>query len=33
VKNAPKFHPVLVELKRKDLQAQTRTGYYGEEPR
>jgi hypothetical protein len=24
---------VRVELKRKDLQAQTRAGYYGDEPR
>ncbi len=31
--NAPNFHPVRVELKRPDLQAQTRTGYYGDEPR
>jgi Ca-activated chloride channel family protein len=30
---APAFHPVRVELQRKDLQAQTRAGYYGEEPR
>ncbi len=29
----PAFHPVRVELQRKDLQAQTRAGYYGEEPR
>jgi Ca-activated chloride channel family protein len=31
--DAPAFHPVRVELKRKDLQAQTRAGYYGDEPR
>jgi Ca-activated chloride channel family protein len=31
--DAPKFHTVRVELKRKDLRAQTRTGYYGEESR
>lgn len=31
--NAPNFHPVHVELKRSDLQAQTRTGYYGDDPR
>jgi Ca-activated chloride channel family protein len=31
--NAPNFHPVRVELKRSDLRAQTRTGYYGGEPR
>jgi len=29
----PKFHSVRVELKRKDLQAQTRAGYYGDESR
>jgi Ca-activated chloride channel family protein len=29
----PAFHPVRIELQRKDLQAQTRAGYYGEEPR
>ncbi len=29
----PSFHPVRIELQRKDLQAQTRAGYYGEEPR
>lgn len=28
---APKFHPVRVEMARKDLRAQTRTGYYEEE--
>jgi len=33
LKDAPKFHPVRVELNRKDLQAQTRTGYYGDESR
>jgi Ca-activated chloride channel family protein len=27
---APKFHPVRVELTRKDLRAQTRAGYYGD---
>jgi len=27
---APKFHPVRVELSRKDLRATTRTGYYGD---
>jgi Ca-activated chloride channel homolog len=27
---APKFHPVKVELLRPDLRAQTRSGYYGE---
>lgn len=31
--DAPAFHPVRVELQRKDLQAQTRAGYYGDEPR
>jgi Ca-activated chloride channel homolog len=31
--DTPKFHSVKIELKRKDLQAQTRTGYYGEESR
>lgn len=31
--NTPNFHPVRVELKRGDLQAQTRTGYYGDESR
>jgi Ca-activated chloride channel homolog len=30
--DAPAFHPVRVELQRKDLQAQTRAGYYGNEP-
>jgi Ca-activated chloride channel homolog len=30
---APNFHPVRVELDRKDLQAQTRAGYYGDESR
>ena len=33
LKDPPKFHTVHVDLKRKDLQAQTRTGYYGEESR
>jgi Ca-activated chloride channel family protein len=28
--DAPKFHPVRVELSRKDLRATTRTGYYGD---
>jgi Ca-activated chloride channel family protein len=28
--DAPRFHPVRVELSRKDLRATTRTGYYGE---
>lgn len=32
-KDSPAFHAVHVELKRRDLQAQTRTGYYGEESR
>jgi Ca-activated chloride channel family protein len=31
--DAPSFHPVRVQLKRKDLQAFTRTGYYGEASR
>jgi len=31
--NAPNFHPVRVELKRSDLHAQTRTGYYGDDSR
>ena len=31
--DAPNFHTVRVELQRKDLRAQTRTGYYGEESR
>ena len=30
---ASSFHTVRVDLKRKDLRAQTRTGYYGEESR
>lgn len=30
---APKFHPIRIELKRPDLRAQTRTGYYGDESR
>ena len=28
--DTPKFHPVRVELSRKDLRATTRTGYYGD---
>jgi Ca-activated chloride channel family protein len=28
--DTPRFHPVRVELSRKDLRATTRTGYYGE---
>jgi len=28
--DAPRFHPVRVELARKDLRATTRTGYYGD---
>jgi Ca-activated chloride channel family protein len=28
--DAPRFHPVKVELSRKDLRATTRTGYYGD---
>jgi Ca-activated chloride channel homolog len=31
--DAPRFHPVRVEIARKDLRAQTRTGYYGDDPR
>jgi Ca-activated chloride channel homolog len=31
--DAPKFHAVRVELERKDLRAQTRTGYYGSDSR
>jgi Ca-activated chloride channel family protein len=31
--DAPKFHPVRVELSRKDLRATTRTGYYGDASR
>jgi Ca-activated chloride channel family protein len=31
--DSPNFHTVRVVMKRKDLQAQTRTGYYGEESR
>lgn len=31
-KDAPRFHTVRVELKRPDLRAQTRTGYYGDDP-
>ena len=31
--DAPAFHPVRIELQRKDLQAQTRAGYYSDEPR
>jgi Ca-activated chloride channel family protein len=30
---SPNFHTVRVDMKRKDLRAQTRTGYYGEESR
>jgi Ca-activated chloride channel family protein len=30
---SPGFHTVRVELSRKDLRAQTRTGYYGDESR
>jgi Ca-activated chloride channel family protein len=30
--DAPRFHPVRVELTRKDLRATTRTGYYGDAP-
>jgi len=30
---APKFHPVHVDLARKDLRATTRTGYYGDAQR
>jgi Ca-activated chloride channel family protein len=29
--DAPAFHPVKVEMERKDLRAQTRTGYYGDQ--
>jgi Ca-activated chloride channel family protein len=29
-KDAPRFHPVKVELKRGDLRASTRSGYYGD---
>src|ERR1035437_150643 len=29
-KDAPRFHPVKVELKRADLRASTRNGYYGD---
>lgn len=29
-KDAPKFHPVKVELKRPELRASTRSGYYGD---
>lgn len=29
--DAPRFHPVKVELKRADLRASTRSGYYGDE--
>jgi Ca-activated chloride channel family protein len=28
--DAPRFHPVRIELSRKDLRATTRTGYYGD---
>jgi Ca-activated chloride channel family protein len=31
--DAPRFHTVRVDLKRKDLRAFTRTGYYGDAPR
>jgi Ca-activated chloride channel homolog len=31
--DAPRFHPVRVDIARKDLRAQTRTGYYGDDPR
>jgi Ca-activated chloride channel homolog len=31
--DAPRFHPVRVELSRKDLRATTRTGYYGDASR
>jgi Ca-activated chloride channel homolog len=31
--DAPPFHPVRVELSRKDLRVTTRTGYYGDAPR
>lgn len=31
LKDAPQFHTVHVDVKREDLQAQTRTGYYGNE--
>ena len=31
--DTPKFHPVHVELSRKDLRATTRTGYYGDASR
>jgi Ca-activated chloride channel family protein len=30
--DAPRFHPVRVELSRRDLRATTRTGYYGLKP-
>ena len=32
-KDAPAFHSLRVELKRKDLRVSTRSGYYGEESR
>ena len=32
-KDGPAFHPVRIELKRKDLRVSTRSGYYGEESR
>ena len=31
--DAPRFHPVHIEMKRADLRPQTRTGYYGEASR
>jgi Ca-activated chloride channel family protein len=31
--NTPNFHPLRVDIKRPDLRAQTRTGYYGDESR
>jgi Ca-activated chloride channel family protein len=31
--DTPKFHSVRVEIQRKDLRAQTRAGYYGEDSR
>jgi Ca-activated chloride channel family protein len=32
-KDAPRFHPVRIELKRPDLRPQARNGYYGDAPR